>query len=93
MIGKEVRPRLASKARLRFDRHAQRHMLLYPDRGMLLNPSAAAIVQLCTGENTLEQIVQQLSAADSGASPAQLEQDVQAFLAQLLERALVRLEP
>jgi hypothetical protein len=37
-------PRLAPRARLRFDRHAGQWLLLYPERGLALNASAAAIV-------------------------------------------------
>ena len=91
MIDKAKKPRLASKVRLRFDRHSQRHMLVYPDRGMVLNPSAARILELCTGENTLETIVERLTAA-TGGEPSQVEADVQNFLGALLERALIRLD-
>ena len=47
------RPRLAPKARLRFDRKSSRYMLLYPERGLVLNATAADVVQLCTGEHTV----------------------------------------
>jgi len=91
MIDPRARPRLASKVRLRFDRHSQQHMLVYPDRGMLLNPSAASILELCTGENSLQTIVERLAAA-SGGTASQVEADVQSFLGALLERALIRLD-
>ena len=91
MIDPRARPRLASKVRLRFDRHSQQHMLVYPDRGMLLNPSAASILELCSGENSLQAIVEQLTAASGGAA-SQVEADVQSFLGALLERALIRLD-
>jgi coenzyme PQQ biosynthesis protein PqqD len=92
MIAPQSRPRLASKVRLRFDRHEQRYMLLYPERGMLLNDSAAAIAQLCTGEHTLEAIVERLRANPASATREQVERDVQAFLAALLQRALLELD-
>ena len=91
MIDPRARPCLASKVRLRFDRHSQQHMLVYPDRGMLLNPSAASILELCTGENSLQTIVERLAAA-SGGTASQVEADVQSFLGALLERALIRLD-
>ena len=33
--------KLAKKARLRFDRHAGRWMIMYPERGLALNESGA----------------------------------------------------
>ena len=36
-IHEQSRPKLAAKARLRFDRHEQRFLLLYPERGLLFN--------------------------------------------------------
>ena len=36
MISLESRPRLAAKARLRWDRKDERFMLLYPERGLVL---------------------------------------------------------
>jgi pyrroloquinoline quinone biosynthesis protein D len=92
VIDRSARPRLAAKVRLRFDRHEQRHVLVYPDHGMLLSPSAAAIAQLCNGDLTLGQIVEHLHAASSGATREALENDVQAFLAALQERALIKLD-
>jgi coenzyme PQQ biosynthesis protein PqqD len=92
MIGPLSRPRLASKVRLRFDRHAQRHMLIYPERGMVLNDSAAAIAELCTGEHTLDAIVERLREGRAGATREELARDVQAFLNQLWERALIELD-
>src|SRR5256886_14851966 len=60
VISTESRPRLASKVRLRFDRKGERYMLLYPEKGLVLNPTAAAIVRLCTGEHTVGAIVERL---------------------------------
>ena len=38
-------PRLAKKARLKHDRHANKLMILYPERGLELNDAAAEIAQ------------------------------------------------
>jgi coenzyme PQQ biosynthesis protein PqqD len=92
VIAKLARPRFASKVRLRFDRHTQRHVLLYPEKGMVLNPSAEAIAQLCTGENTVADIVERLHAAAGGATREEVERGVHDFLQALLERALIRLD-
>jgi len=61
MLTLATRPRLAAKARLRWDRKAERFMLLYPERGLVLNPTAADVVRLCTGELTVGAIVEQLT--------------------------------
>lgn len=61
------RPRLANKARLKWDRHANKHMLLYPEHGLLLNDSAASILQLCDGQATIAEIAQTLAATNGGA--------------------------
>ena len=54
-------PKLARKARLRFDRHSGGHMIIYPERGLALNESAAAIAKLCDGTRTVAAIVGELA--------------------------------
>lgn len=93
MIEKLARPRLASRVRLRVDRHTGRQILVYPDKGMVLtNASAEAIAQLCTGEHTVEAIVERLHAVAGGATREEVECGVHEFLDALLERALIELE-
>ena len=67
-------------------------MLIYPERGMVLNQSAAAIAELCTGEHTVNTIVERLLEARSGATREELARDTQVFLDQLLERALIQVD-
>jgi coenzyme PQQ biosynthesis protein PqqD len=88
-IAADARPKLARKVRLRFDRHSGTHWLVYPERGMQLSASAASIAALCTGSRTLQQIVDDLHAANAGASREQIAQDVQQFLGALRERKLL----
>ena len=90
-IAGDARPLLAAKVRLRFDRHSGHHMLLYPERGMVLNESAARIAGLCNGDSSVSEIVDRLHADSPGATREQIEADVQAFLQALQERALLRL--
>ena len=92
MIPADARPRLAPKARLRLDRKTNRYLLLYPERGMQLNPTAADIVQLCTGELTVTEIVARLVEKYAPQSPEQIEREVHSFLDALRERALLALE-
>ena len=88
-ISRDSRPKLAAKARLRYDRKAERHMLLYPERGLVLNATGTDVVQLCTGEHTVAAIVDQL-AAKYGQDAPTVEREVMAFLTALTERGLVQ---
>jgi pyrroloquinoline quinone biosynthesis protein D len=72
-------PRLARKARLRPDPPSGRTLLLFPEHGLELNDSAAAILALCDGRPAAE-------IARTLAAPLD---DVLAFLDRLGERGLV----
>ena len=48
-LSADSRPQLARKARLRTDRVTGETLLLYPEHGLVLNASAAAIMRLCDG--------------------------------------------
>ena len=92
MISLDARPRLAPKVRLRVDRKSGETLLLYPEKGLALNPTAAEICRLCNGELAVREMIETL-AARHGASEA-LAGEVRAFLDQLAERNLLRgLEP
>ncbi len=84
-----VSPRLASKAKLRYDRKADRTMLLYPEKGLVLNATAADVVKLCTGERTVGAIVGEL-AAKYNQETAIVEREVIALLTSLAERGLLQ---
>ena len=89
MITPDMRPRLAAKARLRFDARTNRHLLLYPEKGMQLNGTAADIVRLCTGEHTVAAIVSELAAKYDSQPRASIEREVNSFLSALAERQLI----
>ncbi len=92
MIPIDARPKLAARARLRDDRISGRTMLLYPERGLALNASAAAIVRLCDARHTVAEIVQAL-AADRPEAQATITADVTALLEALVARGLVTWTP
>jgi len=92
VISTESRPRLAVKARLRFDRKSSRYMLLYPERGLVLNPTAADVLQLCTGERTVSAIVDEL-ARKYGHDVPLVERQVMDFLQTMANRGLVQAAP
>ena len=89
MISADTRPRIASKARLRYDRRDNRYMLLYPEKGLVLNPAAAEIAKLCTGEHSVASIVSQL-ASRYGKDAAEIEGEVMKFLSALSDRGLLQ---
>jgi coenzyme PQQ biosynthesis protein PqqD len=89
VISSDTRPRIASKARLRYDRKTNRTMLLYPEKGLVLNPTAAEIAKLCTGEHSVAAIVAQL-ASRYGKQASEIEGEVTRFLKALAERGLLQ---
>jgi PqqA peptide cyclase len=83
-----VKPRLSGKARVRPDPRDGQPVLLSPERGLRLNPTAAAIVALCDGTRELDAIVDELHARH-GADRARVASDVLALLTDLHARALL----
>jgi len=90
MLTRDDIPRLAGKVRLRFDRHSGQHLLLYPERGMQLDASAAEILQLCDGSRTVGAVVSELAQRHRHEC-GEVERDVLAFLQQLQDRCLIEL--
>jgi pyrroloquinoline quinone biosynthesis protein D len=88
VIGLDSKPRLAAAARLRFDRVGDRMMLLYPERGIVLNGTALAILELCTGEHRVRELIDRLLRTHA-ATRAEVERDVLAFLRELERRRLL----
>ena len=79
-------PRVAAKARLQWDGVRNRHILLYPEGLVALNPTAAEILGLCDGRRTMEEIVSLLS---SKYESPDITTDVQELLAGLAAKGLV----
>lgn len=80
-----TRPRLVTGARLQYDDVREEHLLLVPEGVVRLNPTAAAVLELCDGERSVEEIVGALSARYEGAS----SDDVQGLVDGLTQRGLV----
>jgi pyrroloquinoline quinone biosynthesis protein D len=83
-----MKPKLAAKVRLKHDRHEGGWMLLYPERGQLLNASAAAIARKLDGTRTVAAIAEEL-AREHGAPVAEIEADVVALVDQLAAKGLL----
>lgn len=82
------RLKLAPKARVRFDARDEKWVLLSPERGLVLNESAARVVELCDGTRTVDAIVDALVAAHDG-DRATIARDVDDLVAMLRARALI----
>jgi pyrroloquinoline quinone biosynthesis protein D len=78
-----ARPRLLAKARLRYDDVRQRHVLLLPERAVMLSATAAEILQLCDGARTGAELVETLERRYPGAK---LRGDVAEFLGEAVKR-------
>ena len=81
-----TRPRLVTGARLRYDEVREEHVLLVPEGAVRLNPTAAAVLELCDGERSVDEIVGTLSARYEGSD---LRDDVQGLVDGLTQRGLV----
>jgi coenzyme PQQ biosynthesis protein PqqD len=81
-----TQPRLATGARLRYDEVRDEHLLLIPEGAVRLNPTAVAVLELCDGRRTVDEIVTALSERYGGAD---IGGDVQQLVDALTQRGLV----
>ncbi len=81
-----TRPRLVTGARLRYDDVREEHVLLIPEGAVRLNPTAAAVLELCDGERSLDDIVGALSARYERAD---LHDDVVELVDAMAQKGLV----
>jgi pyrroloquinoline quinone biosynthesis protein D len=84
----DARPRLARKARLRPDVRTGATLLLYPERGLRLNPTGEEVLRLCTGASTVAEIAATIAGRHGQDQQAVLA-EVQAFLDGLAARGLL----
>lgn len=80
------RPRIRSPARLKYDEARQTDILLLPERVILLNAAAGAILRLCDGNYTIENIIQKL---EDDYQQSSLKEDIVGFLQKALEKGWV----
>lgn len=83
------RPRLASKARLRWDKIEKQYMLMFPEAALKLNDTAAEVLKLCDGERTVAQIVDVLVEKFAGADRNMIEDNVNQLLSRIRTRGLL----
>jgi pyrroloquinoline quinone biosynthesis protein D len=80
-----ARPRLTTHARLQWDPVRRRQVLLAPERVLVLNETAAAILARCDGLRSIADISADL-ANEYGNVP---EPEVLAFLGRLVDKRLI----
>lgn len=83
-------PRVAAKARLQWDGVRNRHILLFPEGLVALNPTAAEILALCDGSRTVDDIVMALSGKYEST---EITADVLELLGGLAAKGLVTYDP
>jgi pyrroloquinoline quinone biosynthesis protein D len=79
--------RLSPGVRMVHDRVTGKHVLLGPERGLILDETARAVVALIDGTRTLDDIV---DALDARAPRETVSRDVSAFLDRLIERRMLQ---
>ena len=82
------RPRLAASLRLVFDDVRGQHVLLGPESVLVLNPTGAAILQLCDGRRDVGGIVAELRGRFDGVEPG----EVRAFLNHFVAKRCVEVD-
>ncbi|HEV2781603.1 MAG TPA: pyrroloquinoline quinone biosynthesis peptide chaperone PqqD [Actinophytocola sp.] len=81
----EGRPRLRRGVRLTYDKTRQTHVLLFPEGVLVPNPTAAAVLELCDGESTVEDIAAALAERYTGVR----DRDITEVLTRLADRRVV----
>jgi pyrroloquinoline quinone biosynthesis protein D len=92
-------PKLVSKARLKYDKVRAKHLLLLPEKVVVLNETAASILSLCDGNRTLHMIAEKLrvllQANTEGQSRGELpeltvmEADISEFIGEMADEGWV----
>ncbi len=85
----EARPRLARRARLRWDPLRQKPLLLVPEGVLVLNRTAHEIVRRIDGRRTVRELAEELAAEFREPRAAE---EVVAFLERLAARGLLEEE-
>ena len=92
-------PSLAVKARLKFDKVREKHLLLLPEKVLVLNETAASILTLCDGCQTVHTITEKIRASlladteamSTGSLPdlKRMEADILEFLREMEDQGWV----
>src|SRR5438132_14205895 len=80
--------KLSDRTRLKTDKVTGKPVLLYPEGALMLNPTAHAIVSLCTGEASVDSIVSALADRYQTSRP-DISNQVHEFLDRLRAKNLL----
>jgi pyrroloquinoline quinone biosynthesis protein D len=83
----ESRPTFVRGVRLHWDEVRKHYMLLFPEGAIKLNSTAAAILQLCDGQRTVDAIATEL---ESRYQDATVRDDVRHLLERIAKRGLIQ---
>jgi pyrroloquinoline quinone biosynthesis protein D len=86
-VSSSSRPELARHVRLTFDPAREQHVLLGPESVTLLNRTGADILNLCDGQRTVAEIVDQLQRRYDRV----VDDEVRHFIARLVAKRCVEI--
>ena len=89
IVGQETRPLLPAYLKLRHDAGRGRWILLAPERVLTPDETAVAVLKLCDGQRTVEDIVQAL-AKEYSASADVIRADVIELLQGLADKGYIK---
>jgi pyrroloquinoline quinone biosynthesis protein D len=90
-IADNSKPRLAAKARLKWDAVREKNLLLFPEGVLVLNKTAHDVLALCDGLRTVAEIVKALAAQYAVEANA-IDSDVKEILQRLAQKTFVTLD-
>jgi pyrroloquinoline quinone biosynthesis protein D len=90
-IADNSKPRLAAKARLKWDAVREKNLLLFPEGVLVLNKTAHDVLVLCDGQRTVAEIVKTLAAQYAVEANA-IDTDVKEILQRLAQKTFVALD-
>jgi pyrroloquinoline quinone biosynthesis protein D len=82
------KPRLADKARLKWDAVREKYLLLFPEGVLVLNKTAHDVLALCDGQRTVTEVIKMLAAQYATDANA-IAGDVKEILQRLAEKSFV----
>lgn len=84
-----MRPRLTTRARLLWNERNGGYVLVTPERGWALNPTATRIIQLCTGDHTEIEVIAHLRREFPECHSGEISNEVMMFLCRIAYRGLI----
>jgi len=87
-VADTTKPRLADKARLKWDAVREKHLLLFPEGVLVLNKTAHDVLALCDGQRTVGEIVKILGGQYANDA---IDGDVKEILQRLADKSFVAL--